>query len=138
TNNQQPTTNPDSYRDQQPATKEETLPEIPIIIKEEYRTHVISDISENNISEKVTFAGWVSSVRDHGELIFIDLRDASTEKFQVRLSKESFPNLDELVRLKPESVITVSGTIVQRKEDDYNAALRTGKIELEAYELDIL
>src|SRR5690606_32607441 len=138
TNNQQPTTNPDSYRDQQPATKEETLPEIPIIIKDEYRTHVISDISENNISEKVTFAGWVSSVRDHGELIFIDLRDSSTEKFQVRLSRESFPNLDELVRLKPESVITVSGTIVQRKEDDYNAALRTGKIELEAYELDIL
>src|SRR5690606_10232979 len=138
TNNQQPTTNPDSYRDQQPATKEETLPEIPIIIKDEYRTHVISDISENNISEKVTFAGWVSSVRDHGELIFIDLRDSSTEKFQVRLSRESFPNLDELVRLKPESVITVSGTIVDRKEDDYNAALRTGKIELEAYELDIL
>ena len=77
-------------------------------------------------------------MRDHGELIFIDLRDSSTEIFQVRLSRESFPNLDDLVKLKPESVITVTGTIVQRNEDDYNSALRTGKIELEAYELDIL
>lgn len=118
--------------------KEEVLPEIPLIIKEEYRTHLITDITEASISEKVTFAGWVASVRDHGELIFIDLRDSSAEKFQVRLSRESFPNLDELVKLKPESVITVTGTIVQRKEDDYNPALRTGKIELEANTLDIL
>ncbi|ULC60294.1 bifunctional amidotransferase subunit GatB/aspartate--tRNA ligase AspS [Flaviramulus sp. BrNp1-15] len=118
--------------------QEEVLPEIPIIIKDEYRTHLISDISDDSISEKVTFSGWVSSVRDHGELIFIDLRDSSTEKFQVRLSRESFPNLDELVKLKPETVITVTGNIVQRKEDDYNPALRTGKIELEAYELEIL
>lgn len=122
----------------QSTKEEEALPQIPIIIKDEYRTHLISDVSENNISEKVTFAGWVASVRDHGELIFIDLRDSSTEKFQIRLSRESFPNLDELVRLKPESVITVTGTIVKRDEDDYNTALRTGKIELEAYELDIL
>ncbi|MFL1011867.1 bifunctional amidotransferase subunit GatB/aspartate--tRNA ligase AspS [Flavisericum labens] len=120
------------------AKDEEVLPQIPIVIKDEYRTHIIPDISEASINEKVTFSGWVSSVRDHGELIFIDLRDSSTEKFQVRLSRESFPNLDELVRLKPESVITVSGTIVQRKEDDYNPSLRTGTIELEATELDIL
>ncbi|AJR03675.1 bifunctional amidotransferase subunit GatB/aspartate--tRNA ligase AspS [Siansivirga zeaxanthinifaciens] len=129
----QPTTN-----NQQPTTKEEVLPQIPIIIKKEYRTHLISNISEENIAEEVTLAGWVSSVRDHGELIFIDLRDSSTQIFQVRLSRESFPNLDDLVKLKPESVITVSGTIVQRKEDDYNPALRTGKIELEASQLDIL
>ncbi|MFI0430825.1 bifunctional amidotransferase subunit GatB/aspartate--tRNA ligase AspS [Mariniflexile sp. HMF6888] len=135
---QQQTTPQQTTTNQQPSTKEEILPQIPIVIKEEYRTHVITAISETNISEKVTFAGWVSSVRDHGELIFIDLRDSSTEVFQVRLSRESFPNLDELVKLKPESVITVTGTIVQRKEDDYNVALRTGTIEMEAYELDIL
>ena len=120
------------------AKEEEVLAEIPLIIKEEYRTHVISDISDESIKEKVTFSGWVSSVRDHGELIFIDLRDSSAQVFQVRLSRESFANLDELVKLKPESVIMVSGTIVQRKEDDYNLALRTGKIELEAKDLEIL
>lgn len=118
--------------------EEEALPQIPIVIKEDYRTHLATEITDAHIAESVTLAGWVASVRDHGELMFIDLRDSSAEIFQVRLSRESFPNLDELIRLKPESVITVSGLIVKRKEDDYNPALRTGKIELEAKTLDIL
>ena len=118
--------------------QEEVLPEIPIVIKENYRTHLISSLSETNINDKISLAGWVSSVRDHGELIFIDLRDSSTEIFQVRLSRESFPNLDELVKLKPESVIMVTGVVVQRNSDDFNAALRTGEIELETSELEIL
>ena len=118
--------------------EEELLPQIPIVIKEEYRTHKISELSEAAIKEKVTLAGWVASVRDHGELIFIDLRDSSNQVFQVRLSRETFPNLDELVKLKPETVITVTGIVVQRKEDDYNEGLRTGKIELETSVLEIL
>ena len=124
----------------QPKAKieEETLPEIPIIIKEEYRTHKISQISEDSINDEVTLSGWVSSVRDHGELIFIDLRDSSNQIFQVRLSKETFPNLDELVKLKSESVISVTGTVIKRNADDYNAGLRTGKLELETSKLEIL
>ncbi len=118
--------------------EEEVLPEVPIVIKETYRTHKISQLSEESITEKVTLSGWVSSVRDHGELIFIDLRDSSNQIFQVRLSRESFPNLDELVKLKPESVISVTGVVVQRNEDDYNAGLRTGKLELETSDLEIL
>lgn len=118
--------------------EEETLPEIPIIIKEEYRTHKISQISEDSINDEVTLSGWVSSVRDHGELMFIDLRDSSNQIFQVRLSKETFPNLNELVKLKSESVISVTGKVVQRNEDDYNAGLRTGKLELETSKLEIL
>ena len=117
---------------------QEELPEIPIVIKDQYRTHKINQLSEESINLEVTLAGWVASVRDHGELIFIDLRDSSHEIFQVRLSRESFPNLDELVKLKPETVIMVSGVIVQRKEDDYNSGLRTGKIELETSTLEIL
>ena len=118
--------------------EEETLPQIPIVIKEEYRTHLISQLSESSITNEVTLSGWVASVRDHGELIFIDLRDASNEVFQVRLSRETFPNLDELVKLKPETVIMVTGSIVQRNKDDYNVGLRTGKIELETAVLEIL
>ena len=126
---------------QEPKNKnqeEDVLPEIPIVIKEEYRTHKISQLSEKSIKEEVTLSGWVASVRDHGELIFIDLRDSSNQIFQVRLSRETFPNLDELVKLKPETVIMVTGIVVQRKEDDYNTGLRTGKIELETAALDIL
>ena len=118
--------------------EEETLHEIPIIIKEEYRTHKISQLSEDSINDTVTLSGWVASVRDHGELIFIDLRDSSNQVFQVRLSKETFPNIAELVKLKSESVISVTGIVVQRREDDYNAGLRTGKLELETAALEIL
>ncbi|RCS26619.1 aspartate--tRNA ligase [Polaribacter sp. WD7] len=128
TNNQSSTTN----------NQQEELPEIPIVIKDEYRTHKIAQLSENTINEEVLLSGWVASVRDHGELMFIDLRGSNNEILQVRLSRESFPNLDELVKLKPETVITVKGIVVQRKEDDYNAGLRTGKIELETAELEIL
>lgn len=119
-------------------TQEESLPEIPIIIKDTYRTHKISQLSEENIQQEVILSGWVASVRDHGELMFIDLRDSSYEIFQVRISRESFPNIDELVKLKPESVISVTGKVVGRNEDDYNAGLRTGKIELETSVLEIL
>jgi len=117
---------------------EEELPEIPIIIKDTYRTHKISQISEKSILEEVTLAGWVASVRDHGELMFIDLRGSNNEVFQVRLTRASFPNLDELVKLKPETVISAKGIVLQRKEDDYNSGLRTGKIELETTELEVL
>jgi aspartyl-tRNA synthetase len=119
-------------------SQEESLPEIPIIIKDNYRTHKISQLSEANINEEVILSGWVASVRDHGELMFIDLRDSSYEIFQIRISRESFPNIDELVKLKPESVISVTGKVVGRNEDDYNAGLRTGKIELETSVLEIL
>ncbi|QBN20077.1 bifunctional amidotransferase subunit GatB/aspartate--tRNA ligase AspS [Flavobacterium nackdongense] len=119
-------------------TQEESLPEIPIIIKDTYRTHKISQLSEESIQEEVVLSGWVASVRDHGELMFIDLRDSSYEIFQVRISRESFPNIDELVKLKPESVISVKGIVVGRNEDDFNAGLRTGQIELETSVLEIL
>ena len=118
--------------------QEEALPEIPIIIKDTYRTHKISQLSEENIKQEVMLSGCVASVRDHVDLMFIDLRDSSYEIFQVNISRETFPNIDELVKLKPESVISVTGIVVGRNEDDYNAGLRTGKIELETSALEIL
>ena len=118
--------------------QDEVLPEIPIVVKDTYRTHKISQLSEESVNQEVMLSGWVASVRDHGELMFIDLRDSSYEVFQVRISRESFPNIDELVKLKPESVISVKGIVVGRNEDDFNAGLRTGKIELETSELEIL
>ncbi|MFT7036502.1 MAG: aspartyl-tRNA synthetase [Cyclobacteriaceae bacterium] len=117
---------------------EEELRQIEIIIKNEYKTHDISDISDESLTDIVTVSGWVSSVRDHGELVFVDFRDSSYEIMQVRLNREYFSNLDELAKLKPESVIMVTGEIVERTADDFNPGIRTGKIELEARELDIL
>jgi aspartyl-tRNA synthetase len=109
-----------------------------LIVKDQYRTHHISDITTGHLSEAVTLSGWVSSVRDHGELVFIDLREASSEIFQVRLNRDNFPDLDELARINPESVISVTGTIIHRSEDDFNPGIRTGTLELDTTELEIL
>ena len=103
-----------------------------------FRTHLISDISERNLTEPVTLAGWVSSVRDHGDLIFVDLRDSSHEIFQVRTTRKDFPELDKIARLSPETVIMVSGKIIKRSRDDYNSALRTGTLELDTKEVHVL
>ena len=109
-----------------------------ILIEDKYRTHYISQLSAENLSEKVTLSGWVSSVRDHGELVFIDLRDSSYEIFQVRLNRQNFPDLDDLAKMNPESVIMVTGNIIHRSDDDYNPGIRTGTIELDTRELHIL
>ena len=109
-----------------------------VVVRDRYRTHYITDLSAENLSETVTLSGWVSSVRDHGELVFVDLRDSSFEVFQVRLNRQNFPDLDDLARISPESVILVSGPIILRSEDDVNPGIRTGTIELDAKELEIL
>lgn len=109
-----------------------------IIIKNDYRDTKVEAISEETKGKKITVAGWVASLRDHGDLVFIDLRDNSQEVLQIRLDRKSFKNLDDLAKLKPESVITATGTIIQRAEDDYNAGIRTGKLELDATAVDVL
>ncbi len=117
---------------------DEAIKEKPIIVKEEYIIQKAHQLTDNSIGQKVSLAGWISSVRDHGDLIFIDIRDSSSEVFQIRLGRESFQNLDELAKLKSETVIMVTGTIIKRNEDDYNTKLRTGKIELKATILEVL
>ena len=109
-----------------------------IIVKDKYRTHLISQISDEMMGKEVTLSGWVASVRDHGDLVFIDLRDNSYEVMQVRMDRTKFANLDDLAKLRPESVIMVKGTLIQRAEDDYNPSIRTGKLEQDALEVDVL
>ncbi len=109
-----------------------------IVVKNQYRSHKITDISTNTLGNEVTLSGWVSSVRDHGELVFIDLRDSSYEIFQIRVNRTHFPKLEEVAKISPESVIMVKGRIITRSEDDFNPGIRTGTLEMDAYELHIL
>ena len=109
-----------------------------ITVKEQYRTHLFSEISNDNLNDDVILSGWVASVRDHGELIFIDLRDASQEVFQVCVRRENIGNFDDVARLPDESVIMVSGTIIKRNSEDYNPRIRTGEIEMDAKQIDVL
>ncbi|PCI25678.1 aspartate--tRNA ligase [Candidatus Peregrinibacteria bacterium] len=101
-----------------------------------YRTHRIQEISEHTQGLSITISGWVSSIRDHGELIFIDLRES--EILQIRLNRDHLADFDQLAKIKPESTIQVSGIIIKRESDDYNSSLRTGTIELDATEIIIL
>ena len=109
-----------------------------IIIEDLYRTHLVSELSVDSLNQKVTLAGWVSSVRDHGELVFIDLRDSSYEIFQIRVNRENIHNIDEVARIHQESVIMVEGEIIKRGKEDYNPGIRTGQLELDAKNLKLL
>ena len=109
------------------------------VVLDRYRTHRLPEVSKEDLGNELTIGGWVASVRDHGELVFIDLRDASQEVFQVKLTREFFKNdLDEYARLKDESVISITGKIIQRAEDDYNPSTRCGTIEMEATAIQVL
>ncbi len=109
-----------------------------IVVKDLYRTHKNSQISDENLGESITVAGWVASVRDHGDLVFIDLRDNSYEVLQIRLDRTNFENLDDLSHLKPESVIMCTGQIIKRSEDDFNPGISTGQLEMDAKSVEVL
>ncbi|MCH7883288.1 aspartate--tRNA ligase [Patescibacteria group bacterium] len=91
----------------------------------------------NNIGEKVTVAGWVNTRRDHGKLIFIDLRDRSG-LVQVVFSSKNEAVLKEADRLRPEWVVAIEGMIKERPESMKNPNLPTGDIEIEVKKITIL
>lgn len=86
------------------------------------------------VGQKVNLAGWVHARRDHGKLIFIDLRDRSG-LLQVVFSGKLHDKAD---KLRPEYVVAVSGKVKKRPEGMENANIATGKVEVEAETLEIL
>lgn len=103
-----------------------------MFFKNEFRTHSSSNLSEVNVGESVKVAGWVNSIRDHGGVIFLDLRDCNVI-LQVVCNDESL-----IEGVCKEAVISVEGTIRMRTEENFNDKLSTGKIELVCSKLKIL
>ncbi|NLL19889.1 MAG: aspartate--tRNA ligase [Clostridia bacterium] len=102
------------------------------------RSHGCGDLRMTHLGETVTLMGWVSKRRDHGGLIFVDLRDRSGKVqivFSPEISKEAF-HLAESVR--GEYVLAVSGEVRQRPEGTENPALPTGEVEVEVRSLTVL
>ncbi|MEA2018906.1 MAG: aspartate--tRNA ligase [Campylobacterota bacterium] len=94
------------------------------------RTHYCTDVTENNIGQTVTVAGWVNSRRDHGGLIFIDLRDKGG---LVQLVCDPADNADVHAiahTIRDEFVLICTGTVRARGEGLENPNLKTGKIEI--------
>lgn len=102
------------------------------------RTHHCGKLSVENIGEKVTVMGWVQKRRDHGGVIFIDLRDRSgfvQVVFNPDLDQDSFERANSL---RSEYVIAVRGLVEKRPEGNINPGIPTGEIEINGLELIIM
>jgi aspartyl-tRNA synthetase len=102
-----------------------------------YRTRTAGELRKENVGERVRLAGWVHRRRDHGGLIFIDLRDrwGITQVTFDPARREVFGAAE---KLRPEWSISVAGEVVRRPEGNENPDLPTGEIEVEAAGLEVL
>jgi aspartyl-tRNA synthetase len=101
------------------------------------RSHYCGNVDESLIGKEVAVAGWVHRRRDHGGVIFVDLRDREG-LLQVVFNPESADVFKEAERLRNEFVIRVKGAVRARPGATANANLATGKVELVAAELEVL
>ena len=101
-----------------------------------YRTHKCNELGIQNVNENVKLSGWVHRKRDHGQLIFVDLRDHyGLTQVVIDSSNKNFSVAEGLPL---ESVITITGTVVKRSDDTINKNLPTGHIEVNLSKLDII
>ena len=100
------------------------------------RTHHCSELRKSDAGTTATLAGWVDSVRDHGGILFVDLRDRDGLT-QIVLDPSNAALEAQFSSIKPESVIAVSGRVEERIADAVNTNLDTGGIELHASELKV-
>jgi len=94
-----------------------------------YRTHNCNQLQLENVGEKVKLSGWVHRRRDHGNLVFIDLRDHFGVT-QLVFTDKNLQLMDEASKFRYESVITIIGNVVARSDETINNTLTTGKIEI--------
>lgn len=101
------------------------------------RTHNCSQLRKSDAGSTATLSGWIDSVRDHGGILFVDLRDR--EGLTQIVLDPGNPSLEaQFGSIKPESVISVSGKVLEREGQAVNENLETGAIELHATELKVL
>ncbi|MBU0722100.1 aspartate--tRNA ligase [Patescibacteria group bacterium] len=103
-----------------------------------FRTHTCGELTKKNTGQTIELAGWVQSRRDHGGLIFIDLRDRyglTQLTFDPKISKSALTEAD---KLRHEWVIKIKGKVASRPDDMINKKLKTGEIEIECEKIEIL
>ena len=101
-----------------------------------YRTHTCGELTKNNNGSYVTLSGWINKKRDHGNLLFIDLRD-NFGITQCIIDKENkfFNNLE---KIQLETVIKIDGTVSERSPDTINNEIKTGEIEVKILTYEVL
>ena len=102
-------------------------------LKSKYRTHTCGELNEKNVGEIVTLSGWVHRKRDHGSLLFVDLRD------NYGITQCVFDGGDpELEKIRPESVVQITGKVVARDKEAINDKIPTGHIEIQSQKWEVL
>ncbi|MGR3372621.1 aspartate--tRNA ligase [Pseudooceanicola nanhaiensis] len=101
-----------------------------------YRSHTCADLNKSNVGETVRLSGWVHRVRDHGGVLFIDLRD-HYGMTQVLCDSDS-PVFAEVEKLRSEWCIRIDGIVKARDESLVNAKLPTGEIEVYIRDMEVL
>ncbi|NIA70271.1 aspartate--tRNA ligase [Pelagibius litoralis] len=100
-----------------------------------YRTHSCGELRPTHSGEQVRLSGWIHRKRDHGQLLFVDLRDTfGITQCVIDVSSPLFQMLEDT---RVESVITVTGPVVQRTPETVNAAVPTGEVEVQVAELTV-
>ena len=101
-----------------------------------YRTHNCNELRKDDLDKKISISGWINKKRDHGNLLFIDLRD-NYGITQCIIDKEN-KNFLELEKTQLETVIKIDGKVVNRSNETINKDIQTGEIEVVINEFEIL
>ena len=94
-----------------------------------YRTHNCNQLRLEDAGSKVSLAGWINRKRDHGNVLFVDLRDHYGVT-QCVIEKTNTKLLNLVDNLRVESVIKIDGNVIKREPDTINKSLNTGTIEI--------
>jgi len=101
-----------------------------------YRTHNCNELTKDNSGQKIALSGWINKKRDHGNLLFIDLRDNyGITQCIIDKSNENFKSLE---KIQLESVIKINGMVVERSSETVNSELKTGQIEVNINSFEVL
>jgi len=101
-----------------------------------YRTHNCGELNKDSVKKSVSLSGWIHKKRDHGNLLFIDLRD-NFGITQCIISKDN-KNFSDLEKMALETVIKVEGTVLKRSNETINNEISTGEIEIQIKSFEIL
>ncbi len=101
-----------------------------------YRSHTCNELRKNNVGKSIVISGWINKKRDHGNLLFIDLRD-NYGITQCIIDQEN-KNFKELEKIQLETVIKVEGRVVNRSKETINKDIETGEIEISIENFTVL